>query len=192
MAVGKLVEDIILKSIPDNCTFTVTELIGGQNDDWYSMFTYPSKTPHQVDPQKGSEKIATSLLSTTSVTDRGPGVPATLKFEYTCQTKSGKAKKTGYLKSTATNWPLIGRPDYSILIFGFDGETPLEVSRQVPTLISPDPFYIAFGQKDDQVVIVASTEDSLGTQVVSNVLDGILTVHSAAFKWVRSTIGIPI
>jgi hypothetical protein len=185
MAIGKLVEDIILKSMPDNCTFTVTELIEDKKDDWYSLFSSPRKTPHKVVPKtEGSGLIATSMLSTTSVTDSGPGVPATLKFEFTCETDSGEAKKTGYIKSSATNWPYLGRPDYSILIFGFDGETPQEVSRSVPTLVDPDPFYIAFGKKDDQVVIVASTEDSLGTQVVSKILDGVITAHEKALSWV--------
>ena len=188
MSIGKLVEEIILKSVFDGCELTITGLETEKRDSWYSEFRYPSKKmiPHDIVIKHEGTPVATTLLSSTSATDSGVGVSATLKFRLEYSSDSGRVHKTGFIKSSATPWPSfpnLGRPDYALLLFGLDGEAPQEVSRSVPMLINPDPFYIAFGKKGDQVLMVASTEDSLGTKVVSSILDGIITAHTKALSW---------
>lgn len=188
MAIGKLSKSLYLSSLPENCTFNVTRFEIERRDDWYSYLEGASsrKAPYEVTPRTQDGRggvVGHSILSTTSVTDRGTGASCTLHFTVTCKIEGKTIEKSGYFKFSSTNWPFFGRPDYCLGLFGFDGEPVRELTSQTPTLVSPDPYYMSIAIKDNKLYLIASIEDNLSTTVISNVVGGILYVHTKALTW---------
>lgn len=181
MAVGTINEDMILKSLPSDSTFTVVEFIPEERGKWYSWIDRGKKLPYNVNE---GELIAITNLSTTNVLATGSGVSAALRFKLSCSTSEGSTEKMGYIKVSSTDWPLFGRPDYSLLIFGFDGDIPTDIRKKIPYLMRPDPWYVGIGIQDNKIALVASADASLSTTVISNILSGIVTAHTEALKWV--------
>lgn len=97
----------------------------------------------------------------------------------------GKAiEKKGYFKFTTTEWGRLARPDYGILLFSIDGMEASTVQIQMPTLVTPDPFRFTVAVKDGRVALIATTEATLETAILSNIMDGILKIHTKALSWV--------
>lgn len=187
MAIGKLAESLYLSSVPENCTFTVTEFINERRDSWYAYLEGASgrKAPYTVTPRKNNQGglVAHSVLSTTSVWDKGTGTTAILNFTVSCDIAGKSITKKGYFKFSSTDWPRLGRPDYSLLLFGFDGDMVRELTIETPRLINPDPYYMSVALKDDKLYLIASIKDDLSTTVISNVIGGIITAHTKALSW---------
>jgi hypothetical protein len=181
MAVGTIAEDTYLTSLPSNTTFTVIELIPEERDGWVSSIGIGKKPPYNVSQ---SEQIVITNLSTTKVTDTGAGPSATLKFKINFSTPDRSIEKTGYITVSSTDWPLIGRPDYSLLTFGFDQDVPQTIHKKIPYLISPDSWSIGIGIQDNKIALVAQADSKLETKLISTILQGIVTAHTDALKWV--------
>lgn len=182
MAIGKLSEELWLSVLPQGLTFTVTAPENSTHDQWYTYFEVGRRNlPYTVEAGK---RVATSVLSTTYVLDSGPGLSNKLRFKVSGQLNGKQVNKEGYFIFSSTDWPLFGRPDNSILTFQFDGTDAVSISQQVRTLVSPDPYYFGFAVKDDQLLMVVSRENNIGTAVMSKIIDGILTLHTKAIGWV--------
>lgn len=181
MAVGTINEDIILKSLPNDSTFTVIEFIPEERDKWYSWIDRGKKIPYNVSE---GELIAITNLSTTNVLAMGSGVSVSLRFKLIYSNSGSFNEKMGYIKVSSTNWPLFGRPEYSLLIFGFDGDIPTDIRKKIPFLMRPDPWYLGIGIQDNKIALVASADASLSTTVISNILNGIIKAHETALRWI--------
>lgn len=190
-AMGRLVEELYLVSLPENCKFTVTKLENNRKGSWYTLFETRKQPPYEVNPTSKKALVATSVLGTTSVTDSGEGLSNTLYFTISGTISKNYFEKKGYITFNSTEWPSfprIGRPDYSIITYTFDGSKSESISQQTPTLITPDPYNIAFLIKNQEMYMIVSREDNLGTKVMSSILGGILNIHTAGLKWVVSKI----
>lgn len=186
MSIGKLVQEVYLVALPENCNFTVTELETKHKvRDSFAFFETTKKPPYEVTFTSAKVKLATSILGTTSTISSGQGLSNTLRFTVSGNINNKSFKKEGTITVSSTEWPRIGgRPDHSVLTYIFDGSNPVSISQQTPTLINPDPYYIAFSiNKDNQIYMIVSREDNLGTKLMSGILDGIFTIHTAGLKW---------
>lgn len=178
MAVGKLRCTVNLTEIPENWSLEVTEFTPNATGDWYAENEMKAP-PYSV--AKG-KTITECILSTTDVTDHGAGPSAKVLFTVT-DVKGNKNK--GFLVMSSTPWGYTSRPDYLTLTFGLVGEAPLApIYLDVPTLITPDPFSVGFSQKDEQILMVGSSDKTVSTEVMSDILDGIITAHTKVLAWI--------
>ena len=183
MAFGKLVEELNLVSLPENWTYTVTKWENHEKENWYTAFEYKKKPPYVVNPKPGQkERVVTSYLSSTSLWDSGNGLSHTLYFSVSGQINGKSKERKGYVKFGSTDWSKHARPDYSILTFGFEGEPAETINQEVPFLVSPNGYYLAFAIKEEQITMIVSRENNLTNDLISLILQGIVELHSAAIK----------
>jgi len=185
MVVGTLREELYLVALPENCKFTVTKLENNHKDNWLTYFGSSKEPPYVVNPISGGKALVVeSGLSSTSIWDSGEGLSNTLHFTVSGTISNKQFEKKGYITFSSTAWSKTVRPDYSILLYGFDNNQALSLNQKVPPLLTPDPYYIAFAIKDEQICMIASCEHNLTNQVISTIVEGILTAHTKALGWV--------
>ena len=179
MAVGKLYTPLYLSILPDGWQFEVTKLDTQSYDGWYSGFDNDN-VPYS---SSQGDFVNACTLSTSDVTNSGPGPSGTLHFTVT--TDSGKSK-TGYLTFSSTDWGDVERPDYSLLTAAFDNqEAPPPVYLEVPDLLDPGNYYIGFSlDKNGDILMVAQANDPITNQLISDIVNGIITAFTDTLKWV--------
>ncbi len=187
MAVGTISQELYLTGLPPNSTFTVTRFEIEKKQDWYAYLHGRgySPAPYEVKPRQNESGglVVYSKLSSTTVFVKGTGNSGTMHFTINCIIDGKEVSKNGYFKFTATDWGSVKRPAYFITMFGFDGEPIRELMGETPTFVQPDPLYMNISLKNNQLYLIASLENNLSTTIISNVLDGILTVHTKALSW---------
>ncbi len=183
---GSLAGSVYLRELPEGLVFTLENSDAHDTDTWYTAISYGSKKPpYTVNAGRGENSlISNALISSTSIWSRGTGPTLTLRFSIKGNTNGRYIEKGGYMTFSGTEWPWSGRPDYLMLLFSFDGEQAMQISMKTPFMIRPDPFYLGIGIKDEKLLIIASIEDNLTTDIISNVISGIFTAHTKAISWV--------
>lgn len=182
MAVGTINESLVLSSLPDGFTFTVTALEGETRDDWRGFFDRRSDSvPYNVVPGK---EIAEAHLTTSSVLDSGKGPTCKIRFKLTGTFEGKPVEKKGAFTFSTSDWPLVGRPDNLILGCNLEGSDTVTVIQEVRLLTTPDPFSCAFTIKGDELGLIISQENNLTNAIVSKVVGGIFFAHTKAIGWV--------
>lgn len=187
MAIGTITKELYLSSMPENCAFTVISFEIKEQKDWYAKLEGNSgkQAPYEVTPienEKGG-MIARSKLSTKYAFVSGTGASCKLYFTVSCDMNGETISKKGYFKFTTTDWPKIGRPAYYIGLFGFERESVKELKGKTPFLSKSDPYYMSIAVKDNHMYMIASTQNNLSTQIVSAVLNGVITAPTKTFNW---------
>ena len=181
MATGHINQRLRMSALPADLTFTVTALENNRRGSWYSYFNLRDD---RVPFKAAAGNLVVSTLSTTSVLDHGPGLSNTLRFTVEAKIQGRNVKKAGYFVFATTDWPRIGRPDYTTLLFELDGQQAASITQQVPTLITPDPYCCTFAVKDNKLYMLVSNDENLSTTTIGMVIDGLLSVHTKALSWI--------
>ncbi len=182
MAAGKVSQQLYLTSLPTGGVFTVTSVTTPQTEDFY---TYFNKTaPFSVTgTQAAPGLIGESIIQTQGVTDSGTPPYVTLSYSLKVPKGGQTVTKTGYLNINTTEFGTFERPDESLLTFNIEGQPPQNVRQNIPTLQSPDPIYVGFAVNKDQIIIAASPQNVLTTQVLEKMIDGIIDIHKELVEW---------
>lgn len=183
MSVGKITQQLYLTSLPEGAVFTVTSVSTPQTDDFYTYFN--NKAPFTVTgtPEQPGN-IGSSIIQTQDAFGGGTPPYVTLQFNLQVPNNGQTATTTGYLNINTTEFGTIERPDYSLLTFSIDNQAPQNVSQEIPTLQAPDPIYVGFAVNEGKVVIAASSQNNLSTQVLSALITGVIEVNTSLVKWV--------
>ncbi|HEX6369743.1 MAG TPA: hypothetical protein VF006_12560 [Longimicrobium sp.] len=183
MAAGKVSQKLYLTSVPAGGVFTVTSVTTPQTEDFYTYFnkTAPfSVTGTQAQPGL----IGESVIQTQGVTDSGTPPYVTLAYSLQVPRGGQAVTKTGYLNINTTEFGTFERADESLLTFNIEGQPPQNVRQHIPTLQAPDPIYVGFATSKDQIIIAASPQNVLTTQVLEKMIDGVIEIHKELAEWV--------
>ncbi len=181
MALGKVSQRLYLTSLPEDAVFTVTSITTPRTDTFY---TYFNKTaPFSV---KGA-LTEPAYLGESVIQSEGPldhGMPPHVTLAYSLQLTINKqlTHKTGYLNICTTEFGRIQRPDHSTLTFNIDNKEPQSVVQDIPNGQAPDPINIAFAINSDHVLIAASPQHTLTTQLLSALISGVEYAHTTVIK----------
>jgi hypothetical protein len=182
MSIGKVTQPLYLTGLPEGAIFSVVDINTPNDDTWYTYFnrTAPfSVTGTQAQPGLMGE----SIIQTRSVYGGGASPYVTLICQLQVPGNGAMVSKLVYLNISATQFGKIQRPDYSLLTFTIDNQIPQTASQPISTLQAPDPIYVGFAVSNDQVVIAASPQNLLTTQVLAGLINGVLTINKELVSW---------
>lgn len=183
MSVGKVTQQLFLTGLPDGGVFTVTSVNAPQNSDWYTYFSRTA--PFTVTgTQAHPGYIGESIIQTQGLIGGGTPPYVTLSYILQAPVNGQQVSTAGYLNINTTAFGTIERPDYSLLTFSIEGQPPQNVSQEIPTEQDPDPIYVGFSVNDSKVVIAASPQNLLSTQLLNDLINGVIDINTDLVKWV--------
>lgn len=183
MAAGKISQMLYLTNLPAGAEFTVTSVATPQNSTFYTYFNRTA--PFEVNgTQAQPGLIGESVIMTQGVTDSGTPPPVTLYYNLQVPANGQTVTQSGYLILSTTDFGTIQRPDYSLLTLSLENEKPQTVSQRVPLGMAPDPIYIGFAVSNNHVILAASPQNMLSTQVLEGLIQGVSTLHQKMIGWV--------
>lgn len=183
MSVGKITQYLYLTGLPDGAVFTVNSVTTPEDKKWDTDFS--RHAPFTVTgTQSHPGLIGWSTIQTRSVFDTGTPPYVTLAYTLQLPVNGQQVTKTGYLSFNTTEFNFPSRPDYSLLTFNIEGLPPQNVSQKVRDLLTPDPMYVGFAVNENKVMVAASKENLLTTQVLNDLINGVIRVDIALVKWV--------
>ncbi|MDI7188372.1 hypothetical protein [Leptospira santarosai] len=182
-AVGKLTCTVNLDGLPSNWSVEIisfTPVIPSGNNGWYAINNGPT-LPYTL---QADGQMVSCILSSTNVQDSGIG-PSGI---YTFQVTDEKGYTSGgTLQLGSTEWGVFNRASEIYLTFDFldDPNPPQMVLMLVPTLLTPDPFSLGFGEDGSgNMIMVASADQTVTTFFVAQIIQGIITLHTTLLAWI--------
>ncbi|EMO61370.1 hypothetical protein LEP1GSC133_3400 [Leptospira borgpetersenii serovar Pomona str. 200901868] len=183
-AVGKLTCTVNLDGLPSNWSVEVisfTPVIPSGNNGWYAINNGPTP-PYTL---QADGQLVSCILSSTNVTDSGEGPYGVYVFQVT--NEKGYTSD-GTLQLGSSQWGTVQRPDQIYLIFDFlnDSNPAQTILMPVPTLLTPDPFSLGFGEDNggEDVIMVGASNQTVTTLVVAQIIQGLITVHTTLLSWI--------
>lgn len=186
---GRLSDHVYLRSLPENCTFTVTQLESTINEEWYSTLVTHQNLPCVVTPgAEGYGLIASSTMETQGVFGHGSAPPTKVHFTISCIIENKHVENHGTIMFSTTEWTRAERADHSILTFGFDGDELKQLTQRIAKFGSPHPYSLGFGIKDNKIVMAGAIEPDWVSDFMSTLANGLVGAHATAIEWVMKAL----